>query len=116
MYIYSGACKVGIVGEKTNLVTCKGEILYVGDIVLVQGPDGFFYSMSAVISDQFDWSIDENKKIVYKKVGEPNNFYIMGIKDAVIGGENGFIVTRVKRFCDAISGERWNDFGFSYSV
>jgi hypothetical protein len=107
LYIYSGKCVIGKVGDKTNITDSFGEKLFVGDIVVIHTPN--MAPQLTVISDEKYQSYHDGTI----KIKEPNHF-VMGIKDVDYHEENsGWTVTKVKSFADLIEGEKWARYNFS---
>lgn len=108
MYVYSGDCRKCEVGVETNLFDWSGELLNTGDIV-ISICDGLYNSgLTVVIADQWQ-SYSDGTHV--KKDGDLE-FFVMGIKSEVLGER--WQAVRVKKFEDAIEGEHWTDYGFSY--
>jgi len=120
MYVYSGKCREGLCGEKTNLINIDEKPLFVGDIVMSSTIDkqGIHsnYGLSVVVSDRYtsysNGNIEESEKY---------SFFVMGIKSCKFNLKEGeevegteWIVERLKSFEDVIDGEHWKDFGFNY--
>lgn len=107
LYIYSGKCVIGKVGDKTLLTDSFGIKLFVGDIVTIHTS-----SMSprlTVISDEKYQSYSDG----FIRLKEPNHF-VMGIKSVNYMEEDcEWTVTRVKKHSDLVDGENWKDWGFS---
>lgn len=117
MYIYSGKCRMGTVGQPTNLKDWRDKPLFVGDIVTIATHEGtiMFDGLSAVVGDEWQtyWSITGEHGFV-QKYGEVNH-YIMGIKNVdFVAEDSKWIVIKVKDYSDVIDGEHWKDYGFSY--
>lgn len=112
IYIFSGECVKGKVGEETEIEGMGGMPLCVGDIVKlwVKNSDGQFDSsrgLTAIVSDKYQSFSNGTVELT----GD-NTTYCMGIKSSIIG--ETFIIELVKSHKDIITGEHWPDFGFSY--
>lgn len=113
VYVYSGECKLGKVGDPTALKDFAQQDLFVGDIVITSTIDkyGICYNngLSVVVSDEY------NNELVAKE-NWGNSHFVMGIKDVDFMGKDSetWIVKRVKSFKDVIVGENWSDYGFNY--
>jgi hypothetical protein len=120
MYIYSGKCRLGKVGEPTNLTTTSESPLCVGDIVITSTIDEFGIcsnnGLTAVVSDKyttFQTGKDEHRHD--EKQGE-TEYFIMGIKgvDYMDKDYDKWHVALVKSHKEVIPGEHWDGFGFNY--
>lgn len=115
VFVYSGKCKLGQVGEPTSLKDFTGEDLFVGDIVITSCVDDFGIcsnnGLTVVVSDEYN-----NKLIAEEHWG--NSHFVMGIKSVDFMGKDAekWIVKRVKSFKDVVVGEHWRDYGFSYGA
>ncbi len=115
-YIYSGGCRIGTVGQPTQLVERDGEPLFVGDIVITSTIDESGIcdntGLSVVCSDEWT-SYSDGTHLV--KHGDICHF-VMGIKNVDFMGADSerWIVKKVKSFEDVVDGENWRDFKFSY--
>ena len=118
VFVLSGNCRIGDVGEETPLKDFTGKDLFVGDIVILSTIDKYGIcdncGLSVVCSDK--WTSYVNGTHVAKK-GEITHF-IMGIKNVDFMGSDSekWIVKRVKSFEDVIAGEKWKDYGFNYAA
>ena len=115
MYIYSGDCRLGKCGDKTNMVDIYGKKLFVGDIVVTYTTNKFgvcsLSGITAVVSDRYTTYSDgthvENNGVI--------NTFIMGIQSVdFMRNEFGWSVQKVKDWSDIVDGEHWGDFGFNY--
>jgi len=113
LYVYSGECKLGKIGELTALKDFTQQDLFVGDIVITSTIDkyGICYNngLTVVVSDEYN-----NKLVSEENWG--NGHFVMGIKNVDFMGKDAdtWIVKRVKSFKDVIVGENWSDYGFNY--
>lgn len=109
-YIYSGGCRIGDVGEPTELRDINEEPLFVGDIVLVQA-DNTPGHLSVVCNNK--WTTYNNGNHVESETYE--NF-VMGIRSVDFTNDLDckWTVRRVKSYKDTVDGENWTDFKFSY--
>jgi hypothetical protein len=113
VYVYSGECKLGKIGEPTVLKDFAQQDLFVGDIVITSTIDkyGICYNngLSVVVSDEYN-----NKLVSEENWG--NCHFVMGIKNVDFMGKDAetWIVKRVKSFKDVVIGEHWSDYGFNY--
>jgi hypothetical protein len=113
VYVYSGECKLGKIGEPTALKDFSKRDLFVGDIVIASTIDNYGicsnYGLSVVVSDEYN-----NKLISEENWG--NGHFVMGIKNVDFMGKDAetWIVQRVKSFKDVVAGEHWSDYGFNY--
>lgn len=121
VFVYSGKCREGDVGEPTSLKDFTGEQLFVGDIVITSTIDDFGIcnnnGLTVVVSDKYT-SVNCGTHTEHRiKEGEVEHF-VMGIKSVDFMGKDAekWIVKRVKSFKDVIAGEHWKDYGFSYAV
>ena len=116
MYIYSGECRLGVCGEKTNLKDCDDKELFVGDIVISSTIDSYGIcnncGLSAVVSGRFTSFSDGTHK---EKEGDTEHF-VMGIKtiDFMEKDSKEWIVKKLKDWSDCVDGEHWKDYGFNY--
>jgi hypothetical protein len=117
-FVLSGDCRLGDVGEATPLIDNAGNALFVGDIVITSTIDKFGIcsnnGLTVVCSNK--WTSYSDGSHVVKK--EPIEYFIMGIKNVDFMGADSehWIVNRVKSYSDVIAGEKWPEFGFSYSA
>jgi hypothetical protein len=96
MDIYSGEVNLGETGIESNHKDVAGNRLYTGDIVIIYTKDYIADGLTVIVHDK-------------------DGFWAMGIKDAMTTDEDGsWMVRRVKSHADAIHGEHWSNFGFSY--
>ncbi len=118
LYVYSGECNMGRVGDPVGENDANGKPLYVGDIVqLVEGrcigTDIESWMpldrLTAIVSDQFVTYQDD---IMELKEGDPE-YFCMGIKSCGIDNPK-WQIWIVKSHRDVIEGEHWPNFGFSY--
>lgn len=114
-FVLSGKCRIGDVGEKTPLVDCNGDTLFVGDIVDTFTKDEFgvcyFSGLTVVVSDK--WT-SYNDGTHVQKEGDVE-YFVMGIKSVDFMKEDSeWAVQKVKSFKDVVSGEKWKEFGFNY--
>ena len=109
-YIYSGDCRIGDVGEPTELRDINEEPLFVGDIVLIAS-DNTLGDLSIVCSSK--WTTYTDGK--HAEADTYENF-VMGIRsvDFTNDLDCGWSVKRVKSYKDTVDGENWTDFKFSY--
>lgn len=118
VFILSGKCRIGDVGEATPLKDITGKGLFVGDIVIVSTIDSMGicdnHGLSVVCSDK--WTSYSDGTHVAKE-GDIE-YFVMGIKNVDFMGKDSekWIVKRVKSFEDIIAGEHWKDYGFSYAA
>lgn len=118
VFVYSGKCRQGDVGEPTSLKDFTGADLFVGDIVIISTIDEFGIcsnnGLTVVVSDKYTTYSNGEHRI---KEGEVEHF-VMGIKSVDFMGKDAekWIVKRVKSFKDVIVGEHWTDYGFSYGA
>jgi hypothetical protein len=109
MYIYSGNCRIGTVGQKTQLKDTNNDVLCVGDIVfIVYDDNAFSNSLTVVCSDEFT-SYSDGSHIAKKCSIE---HFIMGIASDT----SGWQIVKVKDHKDVIDGEKWENFGFNYKI
>lgn len=118
LYIYSGECNMGRVGDPVGANDANGKPLHVGDIVqLIEGicvgtdieswvPLDW---LTAIVSDQF---ISYQNGILELKEGEIE-YFCMGIKSCGFDSPK-WKIRIVKGYQDVIDGEHWSNFGFSY--
>ena len=111
MKIYSGECENGTCGLETNLIDARENPLKIGDIVSTANKDETtgnfsFYGLSAVVEDRPHY------------VGESldRGPFIMGLRSVDINTSQEWIINRVKKWEDAIDGERWADYGFNFKL
>lgn len=96
MYIYSGKCKVGTVGQETALTDSFQESLSVGDIVLVSHiKNAVSPFLTMVVSDEFVSFIDGTVKIKKGKI----EHFIMGIRDETQEFDS-WEIKKIKNFQD----------------
>ena len=113
LFIYSGECKLGTVGEPTDLIDLSNTPLFVGDIVIVSviNASGICYNngLSVVIS------AEENNKLISEEDHSQGHF-VMGIASIDFMGKDAseWAVKKVKNHADVIDGEHWKDYGFNY--
>lgn len=110
LYLYSGKCRLGTVGQPTRFVDASGNSLFVGDIVVVTDDDFGIISLTAVVSDEFT-TYSNGLHII--KDG-PVEHFVMGIKGVDLDSPGTWTVRKVKDHSDVISGEHWESYGFSY--
>ncbi len=112
MYVYSGNSRKGTVGAATPFRDCKGEPLFVGDIVCVftdgYVPDG----LTAVVSDEFT-SYSDGTHVINEGAAEQ---FVMGIKSVDLENPNTWRVVKLKDYRDVIDGEHWRAYGFNYRI
>jgi hypothetical protein len=111
MYIYSGNCRLGVVGNPTPFLDIFDAPLFVGDIVLTFTDDYAPDHLTAVVSDEYT-SFSDGTHIVREGPIHP---FVMGIKGEQDSPESTWKVRKVKDHSDVIAGESWKDFGFHYS-
>ena len=111
MYIYSGKCRLGTVGDNTPFKDMAGRPLFVGDIVSVFHDGHLCDGITAVVSEEFTSYSDGTHKV---NEG-PIDTFIMGIRSVSLDEEKAWQVLKIKDHTDVISGERWPAYGFSYS-
>ncbi len=109
MFIYSGKCRMGTVGEETKFTDVYGEKLFVGDIVIVLNNESPVVGLTAVVSDEFTSYSDGTHKVNEK----PHDQFIMGIKSVQIDNDE-WKALKVKDHMDVVNGENWPQFGFNY--
>ena len=115
-FVFSGNCRIGDVGEKTNLKDMTGKDLFVGDIVITSVIDSLGVcdntGLTVVCSDRWTSYSDDT----HKEKDEGVEHFVMGIKDVDFMGADSekWIVKKVKSYEDVVMGEHWKDFGFSY--
>jgi len=113
VFVLSGECKLGKIGEPTALKDFTGKDLFVGDIVITSVIDEWGIctnnGLTVVVSDEYN-----NKLVSEDNWG--NGHFVMGIKTVDFMGKDSekWIVTKVKSFEDVIAGEKWKDYGFNY--
>lgn len=117
MYIYSGECREGKCGDKTNMVDLFGRELFVGDIVVIYTTDKFgvcnLSGITAVVSDGYMTYSDGTH--VEKEL--PYESFVMGIQSVDFMKEDSeWSVQKIKDFNDVVDGEHWSEFGFNYRV
>ena len=114
MYVYSGECRLCDVGPPIGANDCTGKPLFTGDIVLTYTEENnlgatYVAGLTAVVSDQYqsfsDGTFTERKN---------PEFYVMGIKNVPLHDSGEWRVQRVKSYIDAIVGEHWREYGFSF--
>lgn len=110
MYLYSGKCRLGTVGQPTPFKDALGNELFVGDIVIVYTDDYGPESLTAVVSDEFTSYSDGEHRV---KEG-PIKPFVMGIKSVDLAEPGTWKVRRVKKHQDVVDGEHWTAYGFSY--
>lgn len=109
LYLYSGKCRLGTVGQPTRFVDASENRLFVGDIVVISNDSGII-SLTAVVSDEFTTYSNGFHSI---KDG-PVEHFVMGIKSVDLDSPGTWAVSKVKDHSDVISGEHWKSYGFSY--
>ena len=113
IFVYSGDCKLGKIGEPTALKDFTGKDLFVGDIVITSVIDEWGIctnnGLTVVVSDEY------NNKLVSEENWGSGHF-VMGIKTVDFMGKDSqkWIVAKVKSFEDVVVGEHWKDYGFNY--
>jgi len=116
IYVYSGNCRQGDVGEATPLKDIGDNRLFIGDIVIVSNVDKFGIcdnvGLSVVCSDKYTSYNDGTHLVKDGKI----DYFIMGIKNVDFMGADSdkWVVKLVKSHKDVISGEKWENFGFNY--
>lgn len=112
MYIYSGDCRLGTVGQPTKFSDLHGKPLFVGDIVITYADNYEPDSLTAVVSDEFTtyWGGE------YRVKGGPAESFVMGIKSVDLDNPDQWRVLKVKDHQDVIDGEHWKAYGFNYSA
>lgn len=111
MFVYSGKCRLGKVGDETPFTDVHGNKLVVGDIVVIYTEDYTPENLTVVVSDEFVSFSDGTHKI---KDG-PIIPFVMGIAGVDLNSPNEWRVLRVKSAADVIDGEHWKAYGFNYS-
>jgi hypothetical protein len=100
--VYSGQCRMCMVGKPAPFKDLTGKPLATGDIV-VMWPDGGYldFTMSVVVEEKDD-------------------FFVMGIRSVPLDLDDDgnptsyWRVQKVKDHSDVIPGEHWKAFGFNY--
>lgn len=118
-FVMSGECRIGSVGDSTNLKDSGGKPLFVGDIVHVLHVDtvgGFTnYGLSVVRSDRWV-SINNCGVTEHTESPGPAVHFVMGLKTVDFSKETDeWKIQRVKSFEDTVIDEHWRDYGFSYA-
>lgn len=108
MYIYSGNCRMGTVGTKTDIKDVYGDNLFIGDIVILFREDYSPNGLTVIVDDSFV-SYSDGSHV--KKDG-PVISFAMGIKNAAPGA---WTIKKVKSYEDVVDGEHWKNYGFRYS-
>jgi hypothetical protein len=115
MNVFSGKCKLCQCGLATGIYDAKGELLETGDIVLIYTADEELgitqlpENLTVVVQNQFQ-SYSDGSHV--PKDG-PQKPFVMGIANVDISNSDWFAI-RVKSWKDAVNGEHWRAFGFSY--
>jgi len=111
LYIYSGKCLIGKVGDETNFIDSQKQPLFVGDIVIFHHETSE-PQFSVVCSDKYQ----SYSNGTYKE-NETYNAFVMGIRSVDFEDDNSpWHVTKVKDYQDLVDGEHWKNFGFSVST
>ena len=111
MYVYSGKCRQGRVGQPTAFEDMYEHPLFVGDIVCIAHEDATPDHLTVVVSDEFTTYSDCEHRV---KDG-PVEHFVMGIKSVPLDEAGAWRVLRVKDHADVIDGEHWRKFGFRYA-
>jgi hypothetical protein len=112
MYIYSGTVRLGICGTKTPFTDVYGKHLFVGDIVVTH-TDGWCAGMTAVVDNSFI-SYSDGTHVINTK--DALTQFVMGIRGLEDDPTGTWKVNKIKDWSDVIEGEKWSNFGFSYSA
>jgi hypothetical protein len=117
LYIFSGDCVMGLVGEPTGFKDAAEKDLMIGDIVQVWrgeyiGTDNEEWNTSGGLTAIVDGSFQSfsDGSVTREPPFQP---FCMGIKDCGFDHESWHI-HKVKDAADCIDGEYWRDFGFRY--
>lgn len=110
MFVYSGDCRLGTVGDVTPFSDMFGNALFVGDIVITLTDNHMTGQLTAVVSDEFTSYSNGTHKIKEGPV-EP---FVMGIKSVDLATPGTWSVMKLKDHSDVISGEHWQAYGFNF--
>lgn len=94
--IYSGKVRQCAIGVATPFRDMRDAPLSTGDIVVIYSDNGFVDPMLTCV------------------IGDDDGFWVMGIKSVPLDEPGYWRVYKVKDHIDAVDGEHWKAFGFSF--
>lgn len=120
MAVFSGNCLCAICGEPAGFNDMHGNALMTGDIVIVFTEDDgemdcFPDGLTVVVGGGWQ-STNHGDRITHKRgVIDPSPF-VMGFRSLPMNDDSEWRVVRVKKHSDAVIGEHWAAYGFSYQA